>query len=104
MYWIEWMLWYIQTSPREVEQWQEKLKKILAIKKTDKKKGKRTEILDRVSETPSAEGSIYEFNENYIELQAGESQERRGLITYISVAIICCSYKAASIALVLNTV
>lgn len=59
MYWIEWMLWYIQTSPREVEQWQEKLKKILAVKKTDKNKGKRTETLDRVSETPCAEGSIY---------------------------------------------
>ncbi|WP_425928396.1 DUF6708 domain-containing protein [Pseudomonas sp. NyZ201] len=104
MYWIEWMLWYIQTSPREIEQWQEKLKKILAAKKIDKNKGRTSETLGRVSETPTAEGSIYEFNEKYIELQAGESQERRGLITYISIAIICCGYKAASIALMLNMV
>lgn len=88
MYWLEWMIWYIQTSSYEAEQWQESLKKIIKIKRREMRKGKRTRIFDRASESPSAEGSAYEMNERYIEISAGESQERRGVITYITISVV----------------
>ena len=87
MYWLEWMIWYVQTSPYEAEQWQVKLEKIIAISRREMRQGKRINIHDRASESPSAEGSIYEFNERYIEVSAGESQERRGVITYVTLSI-----------------
>ncbi|MCU1722049.1 DUF6708 domain-containing protein [Pseudomonas sp. 5P_5.1_Bac1] len=87
MYWIEWMLWYVQTSRRNSEMWQEEKEKYLAEKLAGKYKHEDDlpGIRDRVSEAPCADGSIYEFNETYIEIMAGESQERRGVITYLTV-------------------
>jgi hypothetical protein len=102
MYWIEWMLWYIQTSPRESENWQKKLEKILAPEHL--RKSKKSIIHNKVSETPSANGSIYEFNDCYIELSAGESQERRGVITYSTLAIAYFLFSFASFALTFNEI
>ena len=87
MYWIEWMLWHIQTSPHESEQWQDKLRKIQAAERMGRGIDNFPGISCRVSEAPSGDGSIYEFNERYIELSAGESQERRGVVTYISIIV-----------------
>ncbi|MDU9390232.1 DUF6708 domain-containing protein [Pseudomonas sp. zfem002] len=104
MYWLEWMLWYIQTSPRENEQWQDKLEKILAVERAGKGKDKRPGIYDRVSDSPSADGSVHELNGTYIELQAGESQERRGAITFMTLAIVYFLYDLSSFALMFNEV
>ncbi|WP_143501994.1 DUF6708 domain-containing protein [Pseudomonas sp. Irchel 3E13] len=104
MYWIEWMLWHIQTSPHESEQWQDKLRKIQAAEGMGKGRDNFLGIPYRASETPSGEGSIYEVNERYIELIAGESQERRGLITYISIIIGGFLFKLVSFAIITNTV
>ena len=104
MYWIEWMLWYVQTSSYEAKQWQEKLKKIIEINRVEMRKGKRGKNCDRASERPSADGSIYEFNEKYIEISAGESQERRGVITYFSLSVIFFSSQFIAMAILLNEV
>ncbi|WP_175652759.1 DUF6708 domain-containing protein [Pseudomonas sp. Marseille-P9899] len=87
MYWIEWMLWYVQTSRFDSEMWQEEKEKYLAEKLSGKYKHEDNlpGVRDRVSEAPRADGSIYELNETYIEIMAGESQERRGVITYLTV-------------------
>lgn len=43
-----------------------------------------TGIHTQASNNPCAEGSLYAFNDQYIELSAGAMQERRGLITLIT--------------------
>ncbi|WP_425929591.1 DUF6708 domain-containing protein [Pseudomonas sp. NyZ201] len=104
MYWIEWMLWYVQTSTYEAKQWQEKLEKIIEINRREVRKGRRRKIFERASESPSAEGSVYEVNERYIEISAGESQERRGVITYMTLSIIFFLSLIVGDAVVLNEV
>ncbi len=87
MYWIEWMIWYLQTSPSERENWERVHKKYT----TEKRSGKFSHekelpgIRESVSNTPCADGSVYECNEVYVEVMAGESSERRGVVTYFSV-------------------
>ncbi|MGH8467397.1 MAG: DUF6708 domain-containing protein [Pseudomonas sp.] len=94
MYFIEWMLWRMQTSRLESEGWQEKLEKYLADTRAGKYKHEDNlpGIYDRVSETPCADGSIHECNETYIELTAGATQAHRGIITYLSLMTIYVIY------------
>ncbi|MDR0277950.1 MAG: hypothetical protein LBJ37_08700 [Paucimonas sp.] len=104
MYWLEWMIWYIQTSPREHAQWQAKLRKIENADRAGTGRGNSRGISEKVSETPSAEGSLYEINERYIDVGAGESQERRGVITYISLGIAYFIFKVSGFAIFVNAV
>lgn len=104
MYWIEWMLWHIQTSPHESEQWQDRLRKIQAAERKGRELDNFPGISYRVSRAPSGAGSIYDFNERYIELSAGESQERRGVVTYISIVVGCFLYKFFSFTIFVNSV
>lgn len=90
MYWIEWMIWYMQTSSGERENWEETRKKYM----TEKRSGKFSHekvfpgIRESVSDMPCADGSVYECNEIYVEIMAGESSERRGVVTCFSVCLI----------------
>ncbi|WP_420210886.1 DUF6708 domain-containing protein [Burkholderia aenigmatica] len=61
----------------------------LKKEKADREKGVKSlpGIHDRVSECPCADGSIYAFNDTYIELYAGGMQERRGVITVFTLLI-----------------
>jgi len=106
MYLIEWLVWYVQTSPNEHGNWDAKLKKYLADRRAGKYKQEDSlpGIYDSVSESPCAEGSIYEFNDTYIELRAGALQERRGVITYSSLTIMYLLYGLTSTSILLNTV
>ncbi|RQS61570.1 hypothetical protein DID96_32700 [Burkholderia sp. Bp8963] len=90
MYLIEWMLWLTQTSIKERGKWDANLKKY----RTEKRMGKYKHednlpgIHDPVSENPDANGSIYSFNDIYVDVCAGSLQERRGLITLVTLLII----------------
>ncbi|RWU24358.1 hypothetical protein DM813_08275, partial [Pseudomonas alkylphenolica] len=106
MYLIEWMLWYTQTSKSESEDWQQRLEKHVANAHAGKYKHEDNlpGIHDRVSEAPCADGSIYEFNETYIEIKSGAMGERRGVMTYVTLMIIYFLYSFAGITLILNSV
>ncbi|MCU1731218.1 MULTISPECIES: DUF6708 domain-containing protein [unclassified Pseudomonas] len=86
MYLLEFMIWYVQTSSKERGNWDRTFKKYIADKRAGKfgQDENLTRIQDSVSEDPCADGSIYTFNDNCIELHAGTSQGRRGVLTYIS--------------------
>lgn len=106
MYLIEWILWHMQTSRYESEGWQEKLEKHLAISRAGKLKheDELPGVQERTSENPNAEGSLYDFNETYIEVMAGGSQARRGVITFITLMVMYVVYKQTSMTVLLNTV
>ncbi|MDF0729246.1 hypothetical protein P0Y43_00710 [Pseudomonas entomophila] len=86
MYLLEWMLWHTQTSKLESQDWQKKLNKHLSAHRAGKHKHEESlpGIHDRASDYPCADGSLHEFNETYIDIIAGGSQSRRGIITYIT--------------------
>ncbi len=106
MYLIEWMLWHVQTSRYESEGWQDKLEKHLALSRAGKLKheDELPGIHDCASENPNADGSLYDFNETYIEVMAGGSEARRGVITFISLMVLYAVYKQTSMTVLLNTV
>ncbi len=88
MYLIEWMLWYVQTSRYEIDNWQTKLEKHLRSQRLKMQEQDAPGIRDRASEYPSAEGSLYDFNDTHIEVMAGASPMRRGVITFITLSIL----------------
>ncbi|MFK1566994.1 hypothetical protein ACIUX1_30955, partial [Pseudomonas aeruginosa] len=88
MYLIEWMLWYVQTSRYEIDNWQTKLEQHLRSQRLKMHEQDAPGIRDRASEYPSAEGSLYDFNDTYIEVMAGASPMRRGVITFITLSIL----------------
>ncbi|MGH8463653.1 MAG: DUF6708 domain-containing protein, partial [Pseudomonas sp.] len=96
----------MQTSRLESEDWQKRLEKYLNDKRAGKHKHEDSlpGIHDRVSETPCADGSIYEFNETYIEIKSGAMGERRGVMTYVTLMIVYFLYSLVSITLVMNSV
>ena len=106
MYLLEFMIWYVQTSSRERGNWENIFKKYIADKRTGKfwHDESSTSIKDSVSETPCAESSIYAFNDTYIDLHAGTSQGRRGLLTYISLLNIYMIVALTSFSFCLSTV
>ncbi len=88
MYWFEWNLWNMQTSSNEAKGWHDTLEKIRAIDELERGKSTFLSVSRKASETPCSDGSLYELNNTYIEVSAGESQGRRGWITYLTLAII----------------
>ncbi|MDR0277949.1 MAG: hypothetical protein LBJ37_08695 [Paucimonas sp.] len=106
MYWLEWMLWHIQTSPFESVNWQEKQKKYMRAKRAGRYKHEDSlpGIKDRVSEVPKAEGSIYSFNDTFMDVAAGESQERRGVVACVFLAIAYSLFEISCFAILANSV
>ena len=85
MYLLEFMIWYIQTSPKEHESWSASADKYFSGKNFEKYGGEaRNHIRNSVSDTPCASGSAHDINDSYLELEVGASQVRRGVLTYIS--------------------
>ncbi|MBN3825565.1 hypothetical protein G3O00_18330 [Burkholderia sp. Ac-20384] len=78
----------------------------LKKEKADREKGGESlpGIRDRVSECPCADGSIYAFNDTYIELYAGALQDRRGLVTAITLQLMCIFWVTGELSLELLTV
>ncbi|VEJ55258.1 Uncharacterised protein [Pragia fontium] len=92
MYFIEWEFWKRAVQSQEERQETERL-----VAEFDK--GKRKYKIDpekanqelgqdhtqyQFSDTPYSEGPFYAFNERYLEIRGGFLEERRGLITLIS--------------------
>ncbi len=61
-------------------------------------------IHDRVSEYPCADGSIYAFNDAYIEIYAGALQDRRGTITVLTLLLMFIVWVVGRLSLDLLTV
>ncbi|WP_420210885.1 DUF6708 domain-containing protein [Burkholderia aenigmatica] len=90
MYFIERGIWAIQNDPEGRGELEANMARALKKEKADREKGGKSlpGIHDRVSECPCADGSIYAFNDTYIELYAGALQDRRGSITVFSLLLI----------------
>ncbi|RWU18796.1 hypothetical protein DM813_20955 [Pseudomonas alkylphenolica] len=90
MYLLEKGFWAIQIDPKTRGQLEVDMARALAKEKADRENGgmELSGIHDRVSECPNADGSIYAFNDTYIELYAGAIQKGRGIITVLSLTLI----------------
>ena len=84
MYLLEFMIWYIQTSPKEHEAWSEKVNKHLSRGNSG---STRNHFRDTVTNTPCANGSTYNINDSYLELEGGASKTHRGVLTYLSLLV-----------------
>ncbi|MBN3825566.1 hypothetical protein G3O00_18335 [Burkholderia sp. Ac-20384] len=86
MYFIERGIWAIQNDPRERDELEANMVRALKKEKMEREEGGKSlpEIHDRVSECPCADGSIYAFNDTYIELYAGALQDKRGGLTVLT--------------------
>ncbi|WBX87280.1 DUF6708 domain-containing protein [Achromobacter mucicolens] len=86
MYFIEAQAWAMQTTATLRGEYEDAVKVATADEKENKANiGKEfvreIGIDEKVSEHPSAAGSIYAFNDIYIELRAGALQDKRGFLT-----------------------
>ena len=84
MYLLEFMIWYIQTSPREHHTWSASANKYLSEASSG---STSNHIRDSVSDTPCASGSTYKISDSYLDLEAGASKTHRGILTFISLLI-----------------
>lgn len=91
MYMLERGAWVMQIDPKLRGQTETDMARGLAEDRARKECGKDgaglVGIHDRVSDSPSADGSIYAFNETYIEIYAGALQERRGVVTILTLLL-----------------
>ncbi|WP_205823620.1 DUF6708 domain-containing protein [Burkholderia sp. Ac-20349] len=106
MYFIERGIWAIQNDPRERGELEANMARALKKEKADREKGGKSlpGIHDRVSECPCADGSVYAFNDAYIELYAGGMQERRGVITVFTLIIGFMIWMLGSLSIEMGTV
>jgi len=90
MYLIERGIWAAQNDAETRGQLEVDMARALAEERADKEDGvnQLPGIHDRVSDTPCADGSIYVFNDTYIELYVGALQEKRGIITFLTLTLI----------------
>ncbi|MBN3842130.1 MULTISPECIES: DUF6708 domain-containing protein [Burkholderia] len=106
MYFIERGIWAIQNDPRERGELEANMARALKKEKMERDEGGESlpGINDRVSEFPCADGSIYAFNDIYIELYAGALQDKRGSITILTMMLISIVWIFGSLAIGLGTV
>ncbi|CAI1137639.1 Uncharacterised protein [Serratia liquefaciens] len=106
MYFIERGIWAIQNDPKERGELEANMARALKKEKADSEKGGKSlpGIHDRVSEHPCADGSIYAFNDTYIELYAGALQDKRGIITILTLMLMSLIWIFGSLAIGLGTV
>lgn len=89
MYLIEESAWKVQIHPDSRAEFELAIDGALAEEKQrlenlEKRHSSEISVHDRVSDHPSAEGSLYAFNSTYVELRAGALQEKRGIITFFT--------------------
>lgn len=89
MYFIERGIWAIQNDPEERGELEANMARALKKEKLKRERGEKPlpGIHARVSEHPCADGSIYAFNDTYIEIYAGALQERRGVLTVFTLLV-----------------
>ncbi|WP_419198523.1 DUF6708 domain-containing protein [Serratia liquefaciens] len=106
MYFIERGIWAIQNDPKERGELEANMARALKKEKADSEKGGKSlpGIHDRVSEHPCADGSIYAFNDTYIELYAGALQEKRGVFTALTLTLAFIIGQLGILSLELGTV
>lgn len=109
MYFIEEQAWTVQTIANLRRGFDDATKVALAtesesLAKTGKRFSGEIGIRDRVSEHPSAEGSLYAFNDTYIELRAGALQEKRGFITLFTVPLLYLTWSLFALSVAFSTV
>lgn len=87
MYLLEFLAWHIQVSFKERGNWERHFKNYVEGASPEKSlvEDGKAQLQESVSETPNAEGSLYKFNDTYIEVSAGSSLGRRGFLTYMSI-------------------
>ncbi|AKJ42116.1 hypothetical protein QQ39_08475 [Pragia fontium] len=108
MYFIEWECWEYAIASAERRKEDDELEKKSSIGKKeyriDPEKYQQELAQDHTqyqfSETPYSEGPFYAFNERYLEIRGGFLEERRGLITLISLFYIL--FTLASISFVIR--
>jgi hypothetical protein len=106
MYFIERGIWAIQNDPKERGELEANMARALKKEKMNRENGGKSlpNIHDKVSEHPCADGSIYAFNDTYIELYAGALQDKRGIITILTLMLISLIWIFGSLAIGLGTV
>jgi len=106
MYFIERGIWAIQNDPKERGELEANMARALKKEKMNRENGGKSlpNIHDRVSEHPCADGSIYAFNDTYIELYAGALQEKRGVFTALTLTLAFIIGQLGILSLELGTV
>ncbi|CAI1955823.1 Uncharacterised protein [Serratia liquefaciens] len=106
MYFIERGIWAIQNDPKERGELEANMARALKKEKMNRENGGKSlpNIHDKVSEHPCADGSIYAFNDTYIELYAGALQDKRGIITILALMLMSLIWIFGSLAIGLGTV
>jgi len=106
MYFIERGIWAIQNDPKERGELEANMARALKKEKADSEKGGKSlpGIHDRVSEHPCADGSIYTFNDTYIELYSGALQDRRGVITALTLFLSTMVWMLGSLTIEMGSV
>ncbi|RQS61573.1 hypothetical protein DID96_32715 [Burkholderia sp. Bp8963] len=106
MYLIERGIWTAQNDAETRGQLEVDMASALAKERAEKEKGinQLPGIHDQVSEHPCADGSVYAFNDTYIELYAGALQDRRGVITIFSLLLGFIVWTLGSLSIEMGTV
>ena len=106
MYFIERGIWAIQNDPEERGELEANMARALKKEKVERERGDKPlpGIHDRVSEHPCADGSIYAFNDTYIEIYAGALQDKRGVITVLTLMLGFIIWTFGSLSIGLGTV
>ncbi|MBC3452701.1 DUF6708 domain-containing protein [Pseudomonas mosselii] len=90
MYFFEWLSWLAAIDPKEEREAFEKQNK--TIKKRDIYESEEEELIAAAKksacDTPKSRGPIYVYNEHVLEMRSGMWEDKRGLISILSLAII----------------
>ncbi|RWU18797.1 hypothetical protein DM813_20960 [Pseudomonas alkylphenolica] len=106
MYLIEKGFWAIQIDPKTRGQLEVDMARALAKEKADRENGvmELPGIHDRVSECPNADGSIYAFNDTYLELYTGAMQDKRGIVTPLTLTLVTIVFLLATLSVEMSSV
>ncbi|MBV4504114.1 hypothetical protein HU751_004575 [Pseudomonas sp. BW13M1] len=90
MYFFEWLSWLAAIDPKEEREAFEKQNK--TIKKREIYESEEEELIAAAKksacDTPKSRGPIYVYNEHVLEMRSGMWEDKRGLISILSLAII----------------
>ncbi|WP_288375337.1 hypothetical protein [uncultured Pseudomonas sp.] len=101
MYFVEWLTWLAYIDPKEEREAFEKQHKKIKIKITYESDDQ--EMIEAAkkpaSNSPKSRGPVYVYNEHILEMRCGMWEDKRGLISIISLAFIAYSPVNLAIAL-----
>ncbi len=105
MYFIERAFWASQNDPKTRGQLEADMARALVQEDKDRREGKEPlpGIHTQISENPCADGSIYAFNDTYIELCAGAMQDKRGIITPLTLTLAFVVYVLTSLCIEMSS-